>query len=145
MINKFKRHLLMILSVATIAAPLLVGSVGGASCNNIGTEVGEGASGAATGTQTDICNSGTGTATTDVTTLASKVVNYFSIIVGAIAIIMIIVGGFRYITSGGQSEKVGGAKNTLIYAIIGLVIVALAQLIVHFVLNTASSSVTTTS
>jgi len=56
------------------------------------------------------------------------------------AVIMIIVGGFRYITSGGDSTRVGGAKNTLIYAIVGLIIVALAQAIVHFVLNNATTA-----
>jgi uncharacterized membrane protein len=70
--------------------------------------------------------------------LASKVVNIFSIVVGVIAVIMVIYGGFRYIISGGDSGKVGNAKNTLIYAIVGLIIVALAQLIVHYVLNTAN-------
>lgn len=72
--------------------------------------------------------------------LAGKVVNFFTIVVGAIAIIMVIYGGFRYITSGGDSGKVGSAKNTLIYAIVGLIIVALAQILVHFVINTASNS-----
>jgi hypothetical protein len=52
---------------------------------------------------------------------------------------MIVFGGFKYITSGGDSNNVSGAKNTIIYAIIGLVIVALAQLIVHFVLNQTSN------
>lgn len=70
--------------------------------------------------------------------LAAKAVNFFTIVVGAIAIIMVIYGGFRYITSGGDSGKVGSAKNTLIYAIVGLIIVALAQILVHFVINTAS-------
>ncbi len=69
--------------------------------------------------------------------LAAKVVKFFTIIVGAIAIIMVIYGGFRYITSGGDSGKVGSAKNTLIYAIVGLIIVALAQILVHFVINTS--------
>jgi hypothetical protein len=71
--------------------------------------------------------------------LAGSVVNLFSILVGAISVIMIIYGGFRYITSGGATEKVGDAKKTLIYAIIGLIVVALAQLIIHFVLNQASN------
>jgi len=78
----------------------------------------------------------TGT-TTDFNTLLTTIINIFSAIVGVIAVIMIIVGGLRYITSGGDSSKVGAAKQTLIYAIIGLVIVALAQLIVHFVLAQA--------
>lgn len=61
-------------------------------------------------------------------------VNILSVIVGIVAVIMIIYGGFKYITSGGDSGNVSTAKNTIIYAIIGLVIVALAQFIVHFVL-----------
>ncbi len=66
--------------------------------------------------------------------VASDVINLLSWVVGVISVIMIIVGGFRYITSGGASDKVTGAKNTIIYAIIGLIIVALAQFIVNFVL-----------
>jgi hypothetical protein len=62
-------------------------------------------------------------------------VNLLSAIVGVVAVIMIIVGGFRYITSGGNDTSITGAKNTILYAIIGLVIVALAQVIVHFVLD----------
>lgn len=84
-----------------------------------------------------------GSGGTDLSTIASKIVNLFSIVVGIIAVIMIIYGGFRYITSGGESSNVGNAKNTIIFAIVGLIIVALAQFIVHFVLNTTSSSVTT--
>jgi hypothetical protein len=53
---------------------------------------------------------------------------------------MIIYGGFKYITSGGDSGNVSGAKNTLVYAIVGLIIVALAQFIVHYVLSTAAST-----
>lgn len=66
----------------------------------------------------------------------AKIINIFSLIVGAVAVIMIIVGGFKYITSGGDSSNISGAKNTILYAIVGLVIVAIAQAIVRFVLNT---------
>jgi uncharacterized membrane protein YuzA (DUF378 family) len=67
-------------------------------------------------------------------------VNIFSLIVGIVAVIMIIVGGLKYITSGGDSNNVSSAKSTIIYAIIGLVVVALAQFIVQFVLNKVTSS-----
>ena len=73
--------------------------------------------------------------------LAKNIVNLFSFIVGAVAVIMIIYGGFRYITSGGGAESVGSAKKTLIYAIIGLIIVALAQIIVQFVLSQTNSAI----
>ncbi len=52
-----------------------------------------------------------------------------------VAVIMIIVGGLRYITSGGSDTSVTSAKNTILYAIIGLIIVALAQIMVRFVLS----------
>ncbi|HEY5267594.1 MAG TPA: pilin [Candidatus Saccharimonadales bacterium] len=66
------------------------------------------------------------------------VLNLLSAVVGITAVIMIIVGGVKYITSSGNAERTNGAKNTILYAIIGLLIVALAQIIVKFVLNKAS-------
>jgi hypothetical protein len=63
------------------------------------------------------------------------IINLMSVLVGIAAVIMIIVSGFRYVTSGGDSNKITGAKSTLIYAIIGLVIVALSQTMVKFVLE----------
>lgn len=77
--------------------------------------------------------------TSNLDSFIAKLVNVFSVIVGVVAVVMIIFGGFRYITSGGDSGNISNAKNTIIYAIIGLVIVALAQFIVQFVLNRASS------
>ena len=53
---------------------------------------------------------------------------------------MIIIGGLRYITSGGDSGNVTGAKNTILYAVVGLIVVALAQVIVRFVVNRATST-----
>jgi hypothetical protein len=70
-----------------------------------------------------------------VSSTVQLIVNVFSWIVGVIAVIMIIIGGLRYITSGGDSGNVTSAKNTILYAIIGLVIVALAQIIVRFVIG----------
>ncbi len=71
----------------------------------------------------------------NVNSLIADVINIFSLVVGVVSVIMIIIGGFRYITSGGDSSNVSNAKNTILYAIIGLVIVALAQFIVRFVLS----------
>ena len=74
-------------------------------------------------------------ATARVNGLIADVINLFSLVVGVVSVIMIIIGGFRYIVSGGDSSNVTSAKNTILYAIIGLVIVALAQWIVRFVLG----------
>ena len=77
-------------------------------------------------------------AATNLTKVVKLVVNVLSVLVGVVAVIMIIWGGLKYITSGGDANNVKTAKNTILYALIGLVIVALAQFIVKFVLTKAT-------
>ncbi|MCX6727401.1 MAG: pilin [Candidatus Saccharibacteria bacterium] len=67
--------------------------------------------------------------------LLATALNIFSIVVGIIAVVMIMVGGLKYITSGGDAAQTNTAKDTVMYAAIGLVIVAMSQVIVKFVLN----------
>lgn len=69
------------------------------------------------------------------TNVIKLVIQVLSIIVGVASVIMIVVGGLKYVTSGGDSSKVASAKSTIIYAIVGLIITALAQFIVRFVLQ----------
>ena len=90
----------------------------------------------ATGFSSEDCNQDAG----KLPAILSNIINIFSWIVGIVSVIMIIYGGFRYIISGGDSNGVTAAKNTILYAIIGLVIVALAQVIVQFVLTKADGS-----
>ena len=56
-------------------------------------------------------------------------------IIGAISVIMLIWGGLRYILSGGDGKKITDAKNTILYAILGLAIAFLSYAIIRFVLN----------
>jgi multisubunit Na+/H+ antiporter MnhB subunit len=56
-------------------------------------------------------------------------------LIGAISVIMLIIGGIRYTISGGDSGNVTAAKNTILYAIIGLVVAFLAFAIVNWVLG----------
>ncbi|HSX33044.1 MAG TPA: hypothetical protein VLF91_01780 [Candidatus Saccharimonadales bacterium] len=67
----------------------------------------------------------------------SVAINVFSSVVGVAAVVMVLVGGFKYITSGGDSSKISSAKSTLLYAVIGVVIAVMAQSIVFFVLKKA--------
>lgn len=69
------------------------------------------------------------------TGVLSQVTEKVLLIVGVISVIMLIWGGIRYIISGGDSKKVTDAKNTVLYAIIGLIICLLAYAIVKFVIN----------
>jgi hypothetical protein len=84
------------------------------------------------------CNADSGAANSAFGKIIQTVINILSIIVGAVSVIMIIVGGFRYVISGGDANGVQGAKNTIIYAIIGLVVVLFAQVIVRFVFANAT-------
>ena len=65
----------------------------------------------------------------------SSLINILSIIVGLIAVIMIIINGLKLVTSNGDSNRVSSARQGIIYALVGLVFVALAQVIVKFVIN----------
>ena len=67
--------------------------------------------------------------------ILKAVLSILSIIAGVIAVFMIIISGMKYITSSGDAQAVSSAKRTLIYAIVGLVVVAVSQLIVRFVLT----------
>lgn len=82
------------------------------------------------------CSGSTGGKSVDDT--IKLVINVLSFIVGIAAVIMIIIGGLKYILSQGEGSNTASAKNTILYALVGLVVVALAQVIVKFVLSKAT-------
>ena len=55
--------------------------------------------------------------------------------VGAISVIMVVIGGLRYVISGGSSTNITAAKNTILYAVIGLIISILAYALINFVIG----------
>lgn len=140
MIKKIKTFMLALSLMFGFAAPALVmtGVSYADTTTNVNGNLCQGSDFNLTASGSNNCTNTSG-GDTSISHLIKTIVNIISILVGAIAVIMIIVGGFRYVTSGGKQESVSGAKNTILYAIIGLVIVALAQIIVHFVLNNVST------
>ena len=64
-----------------------------------------------------------------------KVANIVALAAGVVAVIMIIVAGMQYVTSGGDPGKTKTAKNTIIYTVIGLVVIVLTDSILGFVLS----------
>ena len=98
---------------------------------------------ATAGAQVDEINKGidaiggsSSTATLQVNDIVLAVVNWLLFAVGVVSVVMLIVGGIKYATSAGDSNKVTSAKNTIMYAIIGLAVAVLAFAIVGFVMNT---------
>lgn len=130
MINKIKTTLLSLAAITLFAAPMVAPVyVSALDCNGIQDCVGQGTD------ETDPNGGNSVDAETKVSEITKQVINIFSWLVGIVSVIMVIVGGFQYVTSGGDSGKVTSAKNTIMYALIGIVIVALAQVMVKFVLG----------
>jgi hypothetical protein len=73
--------------------------------------------------------------TKTITDLIRNILEILSWIAGIAAVIMIVISGLKYITSGGDASAISSAKSTLIYALVGVVVVLLAQSIVIFVIN----------
>lgn len=67
--------------------------------------------------------------------IIKTIVDVLLFVLGAVAVIMIVIGGLRYTISQGDSTAVTAAKNTILYAVIGLVVALLAYAIVHFVIK----------
>ena len=74
----------------------------------------------------------------------ATIVNVMLFLIGAISVIMLIYGGIRYTISGGDSGSVTSAKNTILYAIVGLIIAFLAYAIVNWVLGALAGNASTT-
>ena len=120
--NKIILFLVVILSSLYLMTPLMASaSIKEDVCAGVGISSGSG------------CVDPAGSPTVD--NVIERGLNIFTAIVGIIAVVMIIIGGVKYMTSQGDSGKTAEAKNTVMYAGIGLVIVALSQIIVRFVLR----------
>lgn len=65
----------------------------------------------------------------------TSITNLMLFVVGAISVIMIIIGGLRYVVSGGNSGNITAAKNTILYAVVGLIIAIMAYAVINFVLE----------
>ena len=100
-----------------------------------GTTVGDGAN-CAKPNDTPICLFGSGCAFT-------TIVNTALFLLGSIAVLMLIYGGIRYTISGGNEKSVTAAKNTILYAVVGIIIAVLAYAIVNFVITALLSTPST--
>ena len=80
----------------------------------------------------------TGTAAPKLEDTVKNIINAVLYVVGILAVVMVIIGGVKYTTSGGDQSAVTSAKNTILYGIIGLVIAILAYAIVNFVIGRIS-------
>lgn len=65
----------------------------------------------------------------------TRIINALLFVTAALSVLMIVIGGFRYVVSGGDQGAVTSAKNTILYSIIGLIVSFAGYAIVNFVLS----------
>jgi hypothetical protein len=82
-----------------------------------------------------VCKASGGNNLSGPTGIIIKVSNIFAFVAGVGAVFVIIIGGFTYVTSNGDSGKASGGKNAVVYAVIGLVIIVLGRAIIGFVVG----------
>ncbi len=127
LVKKISQGILLV--PALVLGLSFVGPVASAACEDGSLTIGCGADSAqGSGTPTSLFGTdGQGG-------LFQTIVNIMLFLVGAIAVIMLILGGIRYVVSGGDQNQVTGAKNTILYAVIGIVVAILAYAVVNFVI-----------
>ncbi len=109
---------------SVVSQPLYAADASSAVCEALG----------ATGASNGCSNTGG----SNVSSVLKVALQLLSFVAGVIAVIMIIIAGVKFITSGGDAGKVASARNTIIYALVGAVIVVVSQAIVQFVINRAT-------
>lgn len=120
----------IVLSVAGVASPAFAADLsisGGAS-----SAKGNDQSACLFGTESGCDGQGT--------PIFKTITNVLLFIIGAISVIMLIIGGFRYVTSQGDQNAVTSAKNTILYAVIGIIVAILAYAVVNFVISSFTGS-----
>ncbi len=120
----FSIFMMGIVITAGVSVPAYAQPTKSEVCNGIGSTVNAGD-----------CDNGSGKS---IPKIMSTVIDVFSWVVGVLAVIFAIFAGFLYVTSGGEQSKIKTAKDTLLYVVIGLVVVAFSQLIVKFVISKAT-------
>jgi hypothetical protein len=70
-----------------------------------------------------------------VLTLIKRIINILSFVAGALVVFMVIYGGFKYITSAGEPQKAASGRQTILYALIGIVVVVLARQLILFAVD----------
>lgn len=136
MVKKFSSVLAQLMAALALLMPLALPAhvaaqdIEGSLCAGVNLNVND-----------TVCDPGAESAATEkINNILKTIINLFSLIVGVVSVIMIIIGGLKYITSSGDAGNVSNAQKTIIYALVGLVIVALSQVIVRFVLAKATQA-----
>jgi hypothetical protein len=87
------------------------------------------------GSSTDVCKDARASSGNPITKALKTVISILALIIGIVSVVMLVIGGLKFVTSQGDPSSTKSARNTVIYALAGLVVAGLAQTIVVFVLS----------
>ena len=116
-LTPFIAPLILFVMVFALSASAQLAPLGDTECETLGIACDEDAS------------------ATSVSTRVVTIINVFLALAGLVALIMIIIGGVQYIVAFGDDNALKQAKNIILYAIIGLIVIGLAAVVVNFVIN----------
>lgn len=122
-LKKIVTSFVMIMSLLGLGAVSLSPSVTAATRDTVKSGV------------TGVGGTDSGNSADDFKTVIKNVINILLFLIGMIAVIFIVIAGFRFVTSNGDANTVSQAKNTIIYAVLGIVIAVMAYAIVNFILD----------
>lgn len=111
--------------LGALGAPVLVHAAAGCDSNNLTITSGVDCGAPSSASQTPLFSKGG---------LFTKIADTLIFVIGAISVLMIIIGGLRYVLSAGSPSATTGAKDTILYAVIGVIVATLAFAIVQFVI-----------
>lgn len=118
---KLKKLAISMATLAIVAAPAIaLAAAGTVDADTIGL---------------DAANEGLGMGSKDIRTTVGSVIRAFMGLLGLVAVVIILLGGFKWMTSGGEEAKVQEAKKLIISGIIGLIIILSAYAIANFVVG----------
>ncbi|MCA9348137.1 hypothetical protein KC867_01875 [Candidatus Saccharibacteria bacterium] len=127
-INRLSVGRVLLLILAIFSSLLILNSFS----IDVSAQVDQNAKDAACGSIGGGCD---GSAKSGVDSLLRTSIDILSWIVGVISVIMVIVGGLRFILAGGDANGVSSAKKTVAYALVGLAVAAVAQILTKFVIS----------
>jgi hypothetical protein len=126
--NKIKLSFVSIVALALLGGTALAtvggGSYASAACSGIDCAK-DGADNVKTG----------GANSSNLDTAIKTITNILLFIIGAVSVIMLIIGGLKYVMSNGSADAIKSAKNTILYAIIGIIVAIAAYAIIEFVVS----------
>ncbi len=135
MISKIKAAILTLTAIASLGAATVAASLSVAQPVAAQPSIVASFKSSACGGISEVGGTGCGGAQSSISHLMTVAINLLSLVAGFIAVVMVIISGIRFMTAQGDASGLASARQSLIYALVGVVVAGISQLLVHFVIK----------